>query len=276
MMNDLQKAVSCAHTYLQKNPDDQLMNQHMDHYRSEYDLEGFLVDQEEQPYEGSFLKAVTIFNSGDFSSCIKHMEQALSQYLHQHQLCLAGCEGASEVPLLKDLYPTLADTYVEALRCKVKCERNLMPNVGGYFVEKFMATMYHYLQFAYYKLNDARSAAPCASSYILFDPEDDVMKQNILYYRSYSQQWGLEDSHFTPRVEAQRYYNQTSLQKQMLALAVKYLQSDGEDFLGPEVIVIESPESPDVEFEGPGDYEESIYAKWWQPKGKWDIGDSDM
>ena len=50
-MNDLQKAVSCAHTYLQKNPDDQLMSQHMDQYRSEYDLEGFLIDQEELPYE---------------------------------------------------------------------------------------------------------------------------------------------------------------------------------------------------------------------------------
>lgn len=31
------------------------------------------------------------------------------------------------------------------------CETNLTPNVGGYFVEKFVATMYHYLQFAYYK-----------------------------------------------------------------------------------------------------------------------------
>lgn len=27
----------------------------------------------------------------------------------------------------------------------------MTPNVGGYFVEKFVATMYHYLQFAYYK-----------------------------------------------------------------------------------------------------------------------------
>lgn len=31
------------------------------------------------------------------------------------------------------------------------CETNLVPNVGGYFVDKFVATMYHYLQFAYYK-----------------------------------------------------------------------------------------------------------------------------
>lgn len=40
---------------------------------------------------------------------------------------------------------------MEALKCKIKCEENLTPSVGGYFVEKFVATMYHYLQFSYYK-----------------------------------------------------------------------------------------------------------------------------
>lgn len=34
---------------------------------------------------------------------------------------------------------------------KAKCERDLTPIVGGFVVEKFVATMYHYLQFAYYK-----------------------------------------------------------------------------------------------------------------------------
>ena len=44
-----------------------------------------------------------------------------------------------------------ADLYTEVLKCKVKCEVNLTPSVGGFLVEKFVATMYHYLQFAYYK-----------------------------------------------------------------------------------------------------------------------------
>lgn len=43
------------------------------------------------------------------------------------------------------------DVYADILRCKLKCEENLMPNVGGYFVQKFVATVYHYLQYAYYK-----------------------------------------------------------------------------------------------------------------------------
>lgn len=43
------------------------------------------------------------------------------------------------------------DHYIEVLERKVRCESDLTPIVGGFVVEKFVATMYHYLQFAYYK-----------------------------------------------------------------------------------------------------------------------------
>ncbi len=118
------------------------------------------------------------------------------------------------------------------LKCKVKCEEHLTPSVGGFFVEKFVATMYHYLQFSYYKckncdrdlllwtqafcsnlcdtvltclilrsftVNDVKNAAPCAASYMLFDRKDQVMQQNVAYYRFYREQWGLEESDFEPR-----------------------------------------------------------------------------
>lgn len=57
------------------------------------------------------------------------------------------------------------EVYINALKCKLKCEENLMPNVGGYFVENFVATIYHHLQYAYYKCKLSlshllRSAAP--------------------------------------------------------------------------------------------------------------------
>lgn len=50
-LNDLQKAVPHAHTFLQKNPEDQEMQQLMEEYKSKYDLSGYLTDHEEQPYE---------------------------------------------------------------------------------------------------------------------------------------------------------------------------------------------------------------------------------
>lgn len=49
-----------------------------------------------------------------------------------------------------------------------------------------------------------------------------------------------------------------------------------QDFLGPEEAARLSAESPDVEFEGMGDYEESIFADWRQPRGKGDAGESNM
>lgn len=48
-------------------------------------------------------------------------------------------------------------------------------------------------------MNDAKNAAPCAASYMLSDPKDQVMQQNVQYYRFYREQWGLEESDFHPR-----------------------------------------------------------------------------
>ncbi|KAK2820438.1 hypothetical protein Q5P01_023397 [Channa striata] len=275
-LDDLQGAVPCAYTFLQRNPEDQEMHQLMEKYKEEYDLSGYLIDHEEQPYEASFLKGVKLCGSGDYSGSVGHMEEALRLYLRQYELCQVDCEGIGQLLPDVDFYTIVADVGVDVLRCKHECEGNLKPNVGGYFVEKFVATIYHYLQYAYYKLNDGRSAVACAHSYFLFEPEDQVMKHNLLHYKANSEQWGLESDHFTPRTEALQHYNQTVMLKQLLSFAEKYLQLDVEDFLGPEEAALLAAESPDAEFNGLGDYEESIYANWRQPKGKGDAGESDI
>lgn len=46
------------------------------------------------------------------------------------------------------------------------------------------------------------------------------------------------------------------------------------DVVSPEETFSSQSEHPDSEFEGIGDYEESILAEWWQePKTKWDTGE---
>ncbi|XP_076000309.1 endoplasmic reticulum protein SC65-like [Genypterus blacodes] len=273
-LNNLEKAVAAAHTFLKKNPKDVYLNKNMKYYKTLFEVEEYLIDHEEQPYESVFVKSVTLYNSGDFSNSARNMEQAVTQYMDVYGLCLAACEGSYEILEVKDFYPTMADLYTDTLKCKVKCEQNLTPTVGGFLVEKFVATMYHYLQFSYYKLNDAKRASPCAASYILFDPDDQVMKQNVEYYRFYREQWGLEEHHFQPRPEVLRYYNQTTKQKDMLEFALNYLQTDDEGLVSPEEMGAPHPQHPDVEFEGMGDYEESFLADWWQdPKTKWDTGE---
>ncbi|XP_040047959.2 endoplasmic reticulum protein SC65 [Gasterosteus aculeatus] len=273
-LNNLEKAVSAAHTFLKKNPTDSYLKKNMKYYQTLMEVEEYLIDHEEQPYESVFLKSVKLYNNEDFSNSARNMEQAITQYFDAHRLCLAGCEGSYEILEFKDFYPTLADFFTDVLKCKVKCEENLTPSVGGFFVEKFVATMYHYLQFSYYKLNDVKSAAPCAASYMLFDSEDQVMQQNIAYYRFYREQWGLEEIDFQPRPEALKYFNETTKQKEMLEFALNYLQTEDEGEVSPEEMASSRTEHPDTEFEGVGDYEESFLAEWWQePRTKWDGGE---
>ncbi|XP_061761419.1 endoplasmic reticulum protein SC65 [Nerophis ophidion] len=273
-LNNVEKAVSAAHTFLKKNPDDPSLKKNMKHYKTLMDVDEHLIDHEEQPYESVFVKSVTLYNNGDFSSSARHMENAISAYMDAYALCLDGCDGSYEILEFKDFYPTLADLYLEALKCKVGCEGRLTPTVGGFLVDKFVATMYHYLQFSYYKLNDVKSAAPCAASYMLFDPNDQVMRQNVDYYSFYREQWGLQESDFQPRPEALVYYKRTTKQKEMLQFALNYLQTDEEGEVSDEQADASRAQHPDVEFEGVGDYEESILSEWWQePKTKWDTGE---
>nr|XP_057905350.1 endoplasmic reticulum protein SC65 [Doryrhamphus excisus] len=273
-LNNLEKAVSAAHTFLKKNPKDGPLTKNMKYYKTLMDVDEYLIDHEEQPYESVFVKSVLLYNNGDFSGAARHMEQAVASYQDVYALCLDGCDGSYEILEFKDFYPTLADLYLEALKCKVGCEERLTPSVGGFFVEKFVATMYHYLQFSYYKLNDVKSAAPCAASYMLFDPDDQVMRQNVDYYGFYREQWGLQEKDFQPRPEALRYFKQTTKQKEMLQFALNYLQTDDEGEVSPEHAAASRAQHPDAEFEGVGDYEESLLSEWWQePKSKWDTGE---
>lgn len=55
-VDDLQRAVPCAYTYLQRNPEDQEMLRLMEEYKSQYDLTGYLTDYEEQPHEVTHFK----------------------------------------------------------------------------------------------------------------------------------------------------------------------------------------------------------------------------
>ncbi len=50
-MNELERAVSAAHTYLQRNPEDPVLSRSLNYYKSLFDMEEYLVDHEEKPYE---------------------------------------------------------------------------------------------------------------------------------------------------------------------------------------------------------------------------------
>ncbi|XP_061520290.1 cartilage-associated protein [Phycodurus eques] len=224
----LAKAVSAAHTFLLKHPNDEMMQKNMAYYKSLPGAEEHLKDLETKSYETLFVRAVRAYNGENFRTSVSDMELALRDFFKVYDECLAASEGPRDVKDFKDFYPNIADHYTEVLERKVQCESDLTPVVGGFVVDKFVATMYHYLQFAYYKLKDLKNAVPCATSYLLFDPVDEVMNNNVVYYKFHKDKWELTDEDFLPRPEAVRYYNQTSMQVEMLDFSRKHLASDDE------------------------------------------------
>ncbi|NXV27779.1 CRTAP protein, partial [Rissa tridactyla] len=232
--NNLPKAIAAAHTFLLKHPDDEMMQRNMAYYKSIPDAEEHIKDLETKPYENLFIRAVRAYNGDNWRTSISDMELALPDFFKAYDDCTAACEGSREIKDFKDFYLSIAgeclgiNHYIEVLACKVQCESNLTPIIGGFVVEKFVATMYHYLQFAYYKLNDMKNAAACAASYLLFDQKDEVMKQNMVYYQYHKDKWGLKEEDFQPRSEAVRYHNITTLQLEMYEFAKEHLMDDDE------------------------------------------------
>ncbi|KAL9868691.1 cartilage-associated protein [Geothlypis trichas] len=245
--NNLPKAIAAAHTFLLKHPDDEMMQRNMAYYKSIPDAEEHIKDLEIKPYENLFVRAVRAYNGDNWRTSISDMELALPEFFKAYDDCIAACEGSREITDFKDFYLSIADHYIEVLACKVQCESNLTPIIGGFVVEKFVATMYHYLQFAYYKLNDMKNAASCAASYLLFDEKDEVMKQNMVYYQYHKDKWGLKEEDFQPRSEAVRYHNITTLQLELHEFAKEHLMDDDEgevvEFLDELLEVEEKKES---------------------------------
>ncbi|KAM4692359.1 cartilage-associated protein [Rhinophrynus dorsalis] len=226
--NNLPKAIAAAHTFLVLHPDDEMMKRNMAYYKSMPDSDTHIKDLETKTYENLFIRAVRAYNGENWRTTISDMELALPDFFKTFDECIAACEGSREIREFKDFYHSVADHYTEVLKCKMKCESNLTPVIGGYFVEKFVATMYHYLQFAYYKLNDVKNSAPCAASYLLFDPDDEVMKQNMVYYQYHKERWGLSEENFKPRPEAVLFFNVTTMQRQLYDFALTRLVDDDE------------------------------------------------
>lgn len=59
-LNNLEKAVAATHTFLKKNPDDVLLTKNMNYYKTLFDVEEYLIDHEEQPYEVCTLSTVIL------------------------------------------------------------------------------------------------------------------------------------------------------------------------------------------------------------------------
>ncbi|XP_059018184.1 cartilage-associated protein isoform X3 [Mustela lutreola] len=114
-----------------------------------------------------------------------------------------------------DMELALPDFFKAFYECLAACE-------GSREIKDFKD---FYLSIA---VNDLKNAAPCAVSYLLFDHDDKVMRQNLVYYQYHRDKWGLADEHFQPRPEAVQFFNVTTLQKELYDFAKENIMDDDE------------------------------------------------
>ncbi|XP_063956983.1 cartilage-associated protein-like [Lytechinus pictus] len=223
-----EQAVAAAYTYIQWHSDDDVMQNNLDYYRNMHGIDDSqLVNLEEKPHHKYFLEGYQAHHDEKWHEVIKNMELALTEYWKADTQCRALCEGKYDNREFMDLYEAIAYHYASTLYCKNQCE-SWLSRINSKLVDDYLASHYHFLQFAYYKVDDVQNAVKSALSFLLLLPEDEVMLQNIAFYKSMKD----ADLEFVPRTDVSRYRRLVEMENKMLEFAKKnFWEEDAEEVI---------------------------------------------
>uniref|UniRef100_A0A4W6FK09 procollagen-proline 3-dioxygenase n=1 Tax=Lates calcarifer TaxID=8187 RepID=A0A4W6FK09_LATCA len=217
-INKLDKAVAAANTFFQANLDHMEMKQNLEYYRMMAGVqEEDFKDLEARPHMAKFLLGKSFYSDDSFGLAAENFEVAIEEYFTADKECRALCEGAynydgyNYMEYSADLFQTMTDHYMQVLNCKQHCSVELASSPGrNKPFEDFLPSQFNYLQFSYYNSEKYEQAIECAKTFLLFHPDDEVMKQNLAYY---SVVLG-EDKAET--ISARQYIQQSILEKELL------------------------------------------------------------
>nr|XP_056721515.1 prolyl 3-hydroxylase 1 [Euleptes europaea] len=221
-INKLDKAVAAAHTFFVANPDHMEMRQNLEYYQMMAGVkESDFVDLEAKPHMQEFHLGVSYYTEEQPQAAVLHLEKALEEYWIADTACRALCEGPYDyegynyLEYNADLYQAIVDHYLQVLSCKQACVTELASEAGREKpLEDFLPSHFNYLQFAYYNSGNYEKAIECAKTYLLFFPDDEVMRQNLAYYTA------VLGEHLArplqPREDVQAYQQRSLLEKELL------------------------------------------------------------
>ncbi|CAL1607651.1 unnamed protein product [Knipowitschia caucasica] len=236
-INKLDKAVAAANTFFQANPLHTEMKQNLEYYRMMAGVtEEDFKDLEIKPHMADFLTGKRYYSHDSFGLAADYFESALNEYFPADRECRALCEGSynydgyNYMEYSADLFQTMTDHYTQVLNCKQRCSVELASNAGSEKpFDDFLPSQFNYLQFSYYNSENFAKAIECAKTYLLFHPEDVVMKQNLAYYSVVLGE--KEAAAIAPRQVVRQYIQQSILEKQLLYFA---FEAFGIAFVDPD------------------------------------------
>uniref|UniRef100_A0A6J0UUQ0 procollagen-proline 3-dioxygenase n=1 Tax=Pogona vitticeps TaxID=103695 RepID=A0A6J0UUQ0_9SAUR len=224
-INKLDKAVAAANTFFVANPGHVEMRQNLEYYQMMAGVkDSDFIDLEAKPHMEEFRLGVSYYTEEDPQAAIVHLEKALEDYWAADAECRALCEGAYDydgynyLDYTADLYQAIVDHYTQVLSCKQGCATELASQAGrDKPIEDFLPSHFNYLQFAYYNSGNYEKAIECAKTYLLFFPNDEVMKQNLAYYSAMLGEDLAKPIH--PRENIEIYRRHSLLEKELLFFA---------------------------------------------------------
>ncbi|XP_062846549.1 prolyl 3-hydroxylase 1-like, partial [Trichomycterus rosablanca] len=236
-INKLDKAVAAANTFYVANPGHVEMRQNLEYYSLMAGVqETDFKDLEARPHMAEFLEGKRLYSSEDFFSAIDHFEAALEEFFTSDTECRALCEGEYDydgynyMEYNADLFQSITDHYLHVLNCKQNCGVELASTAGREKpFEDFLPSHFNYLQFSYYNTEQYGKAIECTKTYLLFHPEDEVMRQNLAYY---SAMLGEDKAADIPAREVvQQYIKKSLLEKELLYFG---FETFGVTFVDPD------------------------------------------
>ena len=193
-IGNLERAVQAAHTYVEANFEDKVMDRNLDFYeKADGYSPTFAVSMEPSHYLSLYFKGVSRYEKKDYKECASLFEAALQAYYHEVDLCHAMCQivprqsaaAASSKKKKSSFIDVISRAFKDLLRCRLNCSDGAVGYKTGLSDRDGYERMhYHYLQFCYFKLGLVQDALATSLLYAELKPDDEVMQSNIVFYKS--------------------------------------------------------------------------------------------
>ncbi|XP_055705421.1 prolyl 3-hydroxylase 1-like [Phlebotomus papatasi] len=210
---DIDKAVSAATTVLAMFPEHKLSVSNLKYYTTLPEFhKSFLKDLEEKRFVKYYLKGMDLYRESKWKESIEEFEKSLQTFVQEEDICRAFCEGSFNQGWHPDLATSTANHFTYCLRCKRNCTTD-MSIVGSEKYPDVFPSHYEYLQFSYFNIGHIEEAIKCTVTYLLFFPENQMMLDNLEFYKKHPE---AKDDFFTVRSEALEYYQRARYEKTLL------------------------------------------------------------
>ncbi|XP_015765326.1 PREDICTED: prolyl 3-hydroxylase 2-like [Acropora digitifera] len=175
-------AARAAYTCTEIQAQDKSMADNVKIYKSMPGIEeAGIYSLEPTLHQENYFNSAKLYEAEEWEEAIQGFEDALKEYFIAYENCKIMCEEEREQNKILSR-SGLFGVHVDVLQCRTQCPDQLR-KVKGIYVKNYLARHFNYLQMSYFKVEKLWEAASCAASFLLFEPDEDTMIDNLRYFK---------------------------------------------------------------------------------------------